>query len=40
MKFDIKIKYSGRGYRLKIEQFDIDDRTENFRIIGRNKTIV
>lgn len=40
MKFDIQIKYSGRWYKLKVEQFNVTERLEKFKIIGRNKTIV
>ncbi|HTB52946.1 MAG TPA: hypothetical protein VK718_09255 [Ferruginibacter sp.] len=40
MTFKIRIKYSGRWYQFVVEQFDVDERNEKFRIIARNKIVV
>ena len=40
MQFQITIKEYSRVYRINIEQFDVTDRSEKFRVIGRNKTII
>jgi hypothetical protein len=40
MNFQITLKEYTRTYRINIEQFDVTDRSEKFRVIARNKTII
>lgn len=40
MNFQIKIKDYSRWYKINIEQFDVTERTEKYRVIARNKTLI
>lgn len=40
MTFWITIKNGYRNHQLKVEQIELDSRTEHFKIIGHNKSIV
>lgn len=40
MKFSITIKDYSKKIRLNVEQFDVTDRSEKYRVVARNKTFV
>ena len=40
MRFSITLKDYSKTYKINIEQFDVTERSEKFRVIARNKTII
>ncbi len=40
MEFLIRVKKDGRNYNLKVKLLYLDERTERYEVIGKNKSIV